>query len=309
LPPGARHVRGDRTRDDDLSALAHDGPWDVTVDISGKVPVLVRRSAQILEKATEHYVSISTVLVYRDWPHAPIDEASPIRACEPDFDPGRWTWEPELYGRLKAGCEAACRESFGDDRVLVLRLHDMVGQHEDVGALRWWLDRMGRGGPVIAPAPDRPIQPVDVRDVSRFLVELVSRRATGTVNVAAPPGDRTYGEMLAACAEVTAGRATEPPQLVWADEDWLAEQGVREWTGLPLWRRAAAPWDVDVERAVMAGLRCRPLAETVADTWRWLDGAPRTLDHRRITQYGIAPAYESDLISRWRRRAARPGGS
>lgn len=304
LPGAVRHVRGDRMLDEDLRTLAESGPWDVVVDISGKIPAVVRRSVTALADVTERYVSVSTVLAYRDWPDAPVDEDSPLWDGDPDFDPGTRAWDPDTYGSLKAGCEMACRDAFSDDRLLILRLHEIIGQYEDAGPLLWWLDRMRRGGPVLVPAPDRPIQPIDVRDVSRFMVDLVQQRATGVINVAAPVEDRTYGAMVRACAEVVARDAVAEPELVWVDEDWLADLGVRQRTELPLWRNAAAPWDVSVERAVAAGLQCRPLIDTAADTWRWLTSGVRKDDHRRIAQYGIDPAREADIIARWRAKAA-----
>jgi len=191
----------------------------------------------------------------------------------------------------------------------LIRLHEIIGQHEDAGPLLWWLDRMRRSGPVLVPAPDRAIQPIDVRDVSRFMVDLVQQRATGVINVAAPAEGRTYGAMVRACAKVVAGDQVAEPELVWVDEDWLADQGVRQRTELPLWSKAAAPWDVCVDRAVAAGLQCRPLIDTAADTWRWLASGVRKCDHPRIAQYGIDPVREADIIARWRAKAADPGGS
>lgn len=305
LPDAVRHVRGDRTLNEDLQGLAEAGPWDVVVDISGKTPAAVRRSVMALADVTERYVSVSTVLAYRDWPDAPVDERSPLRDGDSDLDPGTRAWDPVTYGRLKAGCEIACRGTLSNDRLLILRLHDIIGQYEDVGPLLWWLDRMRRGGPVLVPAPDRAIQPIDVRDVSRFMVDLIQQRATGVINVAAPVQGRTYGAMVRACAEVVAGDAVAEPELVWVDEDWLADLGVRQRTELPLWHNAAAPWDVSVERAVAAGLQCRPLIETAADTWRWLTSGVRKDDHRRIAQYGIDPAREADIIARWRAKVRR----
>jgi hypothetical protein len=54
---------------------------------------------------------------------------------------------------------------------------------------------------------------------------------------------------------------------------------------LPLWLPAAGfpgAWTVGTERAQAAGLRCRPIAETVADIWAWLrDGGESELDEWR----------------------------
>jgi len=295
-----RLVHGDRKTDEDLHNLAGLGPWDVVVDIGGKVPAVVRRSARVLADVAERYVSVSTILVYRDWPHVPVHEDSPLHEGDPYFDPGEWTWEPGLYGRMKAGCEIACSEAFGDDRVLILRLHEIIGQREDDGPLLWWLNRMRRGGEVVVPAPDRPIQPVDVRDVAEFMIDVMAQPVTGALNVAAPREDRTYGALVRACAEVVSADAVAAPDLVWIDEDWLTREGVRQWTELPLWRNAPAAWDTNVERALALGLRCRPLIDTAAATWRRLLANDPRIDHPRVTAYGMDPVREAELIAQWR---------
>lgn len=299
LPAGVRHLRGDRTLDEDLRAVTGTS-WDAVIDISGKIPAVVQRSVRALADVTALYVSVSTVRGYRDWPDTPVDERSPLLDSDPGFDPGGRTWDADGYGRLKAGCEMACRDVLGEGRLLILRLHEIIGQYEDVGPVLWWLDRMRRAGSVLVPGPDRAIQPVDVRDVSKFTVDLVQRGEPGVFNVAAPPGDRTYGALVRACAEAVGSAAAAEAELVWVDESWLVDHGVQQWTELPLWRRAAATWDVSVERAVVAGLRCRPLIDTVTDTWRWFTGGERRVDHQRVAQYGMDPAREAALIALWR---------
>lgn len=299
LSKGVRHALGDRERDDHLRALAQFGPWDVVIDISGKVPAIVRRSVRALVEVVERYVFVSTVQAYRDWPHSPVDEDSPLWRGDPDYDPGTRVWNPDAYGPLKVGCEIACRDAFEDDRLLILRLHAMIGQYEYIGPLRSWLERMARGGLVIVPAPDRAIQAVDVRDVASFLVDQVQRGTHGIFNVAAPTGFRTYGAMVRFCADLAAADAVVAPKLVWIDEDWLVKQGVLQLTELPLWHNAAAPWGVNVNRAMAVGLRCRPLADTIVDAWRWLNSSGWQVDHKRFAEYGMDPAREAAIINRW----------
>ncbi len=293
---GVRHVRGNREREEDLQALAQSGPWDVVFDVSGKIPAVVQRSARAFTAVAERYVSVSTIQVYREWPHVPVHEDSPLWPCDPDYDPGTRTFNRDTYGPLRAGCEIACRDAFGDDRLLIIRLHQMIGQHDYVGPLRSWLERMRRHGSVLVPAPDRSIQPIDVRDVARFMVDQVQRETHGVFNMAAPTDGRTFSSMLRACAEVTGADA----ELVWADDDWLVEQGIEQWTELPLWQHASATWRVSVDRAVAVGLQCRPLAETISDTWQWLNSGAYHGDNGRHPQYGMDPEREAAIIARWR---------
>lgn len=293
---GVRHVRGNRELEEDLKVLAHSGPWDVVVDVSGKIPAVVKRSARTFADVAERYVSVSTIRVYREWPHAPVHEDSPLWPGDPDHDPGTRVFNPDTYGPLRVGCEIACRDVFGDDRLLIVRLHQMIGQYDYVGPLRAWLERMRRGGPVLVPAPDRSIQPIDVRDVARFMVDQVQRRTSGVFNIAAPTDGPTFSSMLRGCAEATNGDA----ELVWVDEGWLVDQGVEQGTELPLWQYAAATWRVSIDRALTSGLQCRPLAETISDTWQWLNSGAYQADNGRHVQYGMDMAREAAIIARWR---------
>jgi 2'-hydroxyisoflavone reductase len=60
---------------------------------------------------------------------------------------------------------------------------------------------------------------------------------------------------------------------------------VEPWTELPLWLPEAAfpgTWEIGTGRAQAAGLRCRPVAETIAEVWAWLrDGGEAELDEWR----------------------------
>ncbi|WP_213456999.1 NAD-dependent epimerase/dehydratase family protein [Rhizomonospora bruguierae] len=309
FPDGVRRIFGDRESPQDLRRLASHGPWDVVVDVAGSVPAVVRRSVEALADVAGRWVFVSTISAYRDWPHAPVDETSPLWDGDPDVDPGIRRWDPDAYGPLKVGCELACRQAFGDERLLVLRPHVVLGRHEYVGRLPWWLSRMSRGGQVLAPGPDRAIQPVDVRDLAAFLLNQVERASNGVFNVAPRSEAASYGDMLNACAQATADQRRTPLELVWADEGWLVDQGVRQWTELPLWRHAAAPWGMNVDRAHAAGLKCRPLADTVADTSKWLRTGGRPVDHERFSEHGIAPDKEAALIRRWLDRTPPPASA
>ncbi|MFI6290052.1 NAD-dependent epimerase/dehydratase family protein [Nonomuraea sp. NPDC050790] len=291
--PGVRHLRGDRTRADDMEELARGGPWDAVIDTSGMTPEMLQHSASALAKATDTYVYISTVNVYRGWPREPLNEASPLRTYSLEGPPGESG--PDAYGRQKVGCELAVTEAFAD-RAALLRPGVIIGPREYVGRIPWWLARLARGGRVLAPGtPTWPIQPIDVRDVAQFAIEVAERRRTGAFNLAAPVGGSSFGDLLQACTHVTGSRA----DLTWVDHEFLIRRGVREWVELPLWRPYAGTWRVDAARARAAGLRCRPLAESVADTWAWLQAGGQPVDHGRAAELGITAEREAELLAAW----------
>ncbi|MFI6998296.1 NAD-dependent epimerase/dehydratase family protein [Nocardia sp. NPDC050175] len=293
---GVTTVRGDRTNFDDLTRLAEAGAWDLVVDTSSFVPRETLQLARVLEPVAARYLLISTVSVYEGWPVEPLTEASAVLECPsdagPDYgydgDPG-----PSTYGFSKSGCERAVLEVFGDDRATILRPGVILGPMEYVGRLEWWLRRMQRGGRVLAPGrPERSIQPVDVRDVAKFAL---SPELTGIFNVTAP-GRETMGDLLHACHTVTGSTAA----LEWVtDEEWLAAQGVRQWTELPLWRTYKGAWKVDSQHARDAGFSARPVRETVADTWTWLTTGGAAIDHERASELGIPPEREQAILGLW----------
>lgn len=296
-------IRGDRTNSDDLVRLADAGPWDAVIDTSGYVPREMLAVARTLEPVARRYIFVSTVSVYRGWPVERLTEESPILDCQPDAgpdygydgDPG-----PSVYGFTKAGCERAVLDVFGASRTVLLRPGVILGPREYVGRLPWWLRRMERGGQILAPGrPDRSIQPVDVRDVASFALRGVTGQA-GTFNVTAP-GHESMRDFLVACKETVSSDVN----FKWVtDEQWLAAQGVAQWTELPLWRTYEGVWAVNSARARDAGLTTRRLRETVADTWTWMHTTEGVVSHERASEQGISADKEAAILGMWAAREA-----
>lgn len=296
-PSGATHVVGDRRSDVDLSRLAESGPWDAVVDTSAYEPIDVTQAAEALMGQVEQYVLVSTVSAYRDWPAVAVDESSPLWPSSAALTED----SPELadmsiggkYGTLKAGCEVAVTES--TIRSLIVRPGVILGPGEYVGRGLKFLERAASGGRWLLPAPtNQPIQPVDVRDVSKFLLDSIAAKRDGEFNLVAPIGHSTYGSMIDVCLTLT-GRQAQP---VWVDPRWLDEQDVRQWTEIPLWRIPEATWQVDGRRAAEAGFVCRPLIDTLYDFKEALD-RDGLIDHPRQGQLGMRPEREEQLLAAW----------
>ncbi|NGM13526.1 NAD-dependent epimerase/dehydratase family protein [Verrucosispora sioxanthis] len=303
----ARPVRGDRTRPEDIARLAAAGSWDAVVDTSGYVPANTLAVARALAPVSGYYVFVSSVSVYQDWPAKPLSEHSDVLYCPPDASPDYGTDiedGPTQYGYQKAGSEAAAVAAFGVDRTTILRPGVVLGPREYVGRLPWWLRRVAAGGEVLAPgSPDRTIQPVDVRDLAAFTLHAITEHLSGPFNVCAPVNGATFGDMLTECAHVT----RSDPSFTWIPDDALLRYGVRQWSELPLWRTFDGVWRVETSAAQAAGLRCRPLAETVRDTWRWMVESGEVSAHDRAAEIGISREKEAQVLDAWRRSGERTG--
>lgn len=287
-PAGARAVVGDRTDPASLAPLAR-GEWELVVDTWSGAPRAVAASAALLADRAARYAYVSSRSVYQ-WP-IPVgaDETAPVVDADPDAD-------RTDYAADKRGGELAALRAFGPGRVLLARAGLILGPREDVGRLPWWLRRVARGGRVLAPGPaDLPLQYVDARDLAAFLLEA---SLSGAVNSVSPPGQTTMGELLAACL-VSTGAAAE---LAWVSPQFLAQHGVEGWTELPIWVPAddelIGMHSGDASRAVAAGLTCRPVTQTVGDTWTWLRGSDWSPRVDRPAP-GLDPDRERALLTAW----------
>jgi len=299
-PAGVEARYGDRTTPGGLAAL-DGGTWDAAVDTSGFVPRVVGESARALAGRVGHYVYVSSISAYPGWPSEPVGPATPVRECLSDAGP-----DDGDYGTLKAGCERAVAEVFGDAS-LAVRAGLIVGPYEDTGRLPWWLQRVARGGEVLAPGrPDRPVQLVDARDLASWLLRCAEAGTGGASAATGPPGSATLGEVLEACRDATGSGA----DLTWVPDEELLAAGVEPWTGLPLWlpeSEAPHAWDVDVSAALATGLVVRPVALTVADTWEWLAASgPAALPDRGLPPVGIDAETERRVLAA-SRGTRRPG--
>lgn len=272
-PDGAVVLRGDRTDPSGLAAIER-GQWDVVVDTWSWAPVAVRDAARLLAGRVGTYVYVSSRSVYEFPTVAGADETAPVVAASPDDD------HADDYARAKAGGELAVLDAFGAS-ALLLRAGLILGPHEDIGRLPWWLQRIDRGGPVLAPGPrDLALQYVDARDLARFALDAAARGVGGPYDVVSASGHATMGSLLDACVTATGSDA----DLRWADPQAILDAGAEPWTDLPIWCPPGELHDAihrsDVSRALSNGLVCRDVDETVADTWAWLQARGGTAPHR-----------------------------
>ena len=108
----------------------------------------------------------------------------------------------------------------------------VIGPHDHTGRFTWWVRRIAAGGRVLAPGPyDAPMQVIDARDQGEWTDQpgrgsasrpLQQRLADAALRVRGPARRRR------------AGVGPADTELVWADGDWLKEQG-ETGMSLPLW--------------------------------------------------------------------------
>lgn len=287
LPAGVTALLADRWSEPELAAALGDRSWDLVVDTWAGAPVVVEIAARLLHGRVPRFGYVSSMSVYTWGSH--VDERSPLVDGDPQARDGE-------YPALKRGAELAVLRSFPD--ALLARAGLILGPYEDIGRLPWWLGRICAGGRMLAPGrPGRPLQYVDARDLAAWLLSGLSGGLTGAVDVASRSGHTTTQGLLTACIAATGSDA----ELVWVLESELEAAGAEPWTQLPCWvpevGESAGSLETDTALAASTGLVCRPVQETVTDTWRWLqlEGMPTQRPDRAV--HGLPPELEQRLLA------------
>ena len=288
LYPNVEIIQGDR--DGQLNLLG-DRSWDAVIDTCGYVPRVVGASAAALREKLGLYVFISTISVYAPSDEANRDEDAPL--ADQLEDPSAEEITGPTYGPLKVLSERAVMVAYPDSH-LIIRPGLIVGPHDPTNRFTYWVTRMARGGRVLLPdALDTPVQFIDVRDLADWTLHLMEAGQRGIYNATGPAQRLHFGTVIDT-AEAASGHAAERALL---SEAFLLEQGLRPFTDLPLWLPAAdaeAFNTISIARGLAAGLKFRPLAETVADTLAWA----RSLDEMPGVA-GLSPEREAEVLSAW----------
>jgi 2'-hydroxyisoflavone reductase len=205
------------------------------------------------------------------------------------------------YGTDKANCERLVMKAFGD-RGVVVRPSFIVGPGDTTDRFPYWPVRLARGGEVLAPGKrDDPVQFVDVRDLSEFMVRLLEGKRNGVYNAAGPKTPLMAYDFYRAAAQALKAEV----KFTFVDDyDFLAEHKIG----------SAIPWamlrgnndglmSVKNARVVAAGLTFRPLEVTMRDTLAWWPSVPE--ERRDAPKFTIKPEQEAKALAAWRARQAK----
>ena len=287
---GAVELHADRTDQAALRAALGEASFDAVIDTWSGAPRVVLDSASLLAGRAGHYGYVSSRSVY-SWPIAVgLDESGPVVDADPASDAA------DDYAAAKRGGELAAIQGFGGTTVLA-RAGLILGPYEIVGRMPWWLRRIERGGDVLAPGPaDLPLQYIDCRDLARWMLHAAGTGIGGTFNTVSQPGHATMRSLLQAAVEVTGSEA----RLVWTPPEVIEAAGISPWTELPVWvppdSELAGLHTGDVSAVYAAGLTCRPVLETIADTWAWLQAEGDPPQSAGRPGHGLDPDREREVL-------------
>lgn len=279
-----QQLQGDR--DGNLEAL-HEHNWDAVIDTSGHLPRVVEQSTKMLSNATNHYTFISTIGVYENFKMLNIDECYPLATIA---DPTTEEITETTYGALKALCEAKVQHYF-PDRSLIVRSGLLAGPYDPTDRFTYWVRRIAKGGTILAPAHQQA-QFIDARDLAKWIVMMVEGQITGVYNATGPSYD--LEQVLQECQNVL----DRHDPIIWVDEKFLIEKGIKDWVELPLWlstQRCMPGFSkINSQNAMQSGLHIRPLRETISAVLEW----DTTRGESKLLA-GLDEQKEAKLLAKW----------
>lgn len=307
LPAAVEYLRGDR---DDGSLDALKGrEWDVCIDNPTRVPFWVRDAGEILKGKVKQYVFVSTISVYASnaEPNASEDTALEAYTGKDAMAETSKTLaaDTSLYGPLKAACEREAQKWFPGITTIV-RPGLIVGPNDPTDRFTYWPVRLARGGEVLAPGDGQdPVQVIDARDLSEWIIRMAETRTLGTFNATGPNYRMSMAAMLHGIRATNSAGAT----LNWVPADFLKAQKVAAWSDMPAWLpgqgQTAGFGSRNISRALAAGLSFRPLSTTAIDTLEWFRNLPA--ERQSKLGAGMTPEREKEVLAAW--RAKQTAGS
>ena len=283
LPDSVEKLIGDRDPKigEGLKALEGEGgrTWDAVIDTSGQVPRIVRASCELLSKRCSHYTYISSISAYKPGMPKNSDESAALCTLEPG-DEVDLRKDMSNYGGLKAACERVVEEVY-KGRCANIRPTFISGPGDDTDRFGYFPIRVSRGGEMIAPGtPTDPMQFIDSRDLAAWLLHIAENNVTRTYNAAGPHPACTIGELLDISKEVSKSNAT----FTWVPADFIEHPDAPATSparGMSIWITPdgddTGMSTIKIDKAIAAGLKCRPIRETVKDTLEWW---PKEIERR-----------------------------
>ncbi|HKS07447.1 MAG TPA: NAD-dependent epimerase/dehydratase family protein [Gemmatimonadaceae bacterium] len=272
------------------------GEWDVVIDNPTTRPRWVTEAAAVLKGRVPHFVFISTISVYaaNDTPGA--DESAALMAMR-----GTDLENTQEYGALKALAEKEAEKAF-PGRTTVVRPGLIVGARDTSDRFTYWPARVARGGEVLAPPADDPVQIIDARDLAEWTIRCCENKVYGIFNATGPAKKFTVREMVEGARDTIKSDA----KFTYVTAEFLSRQTppVRGWSNLPVWLAPvggnAGFTQRSIAKAVAAGLTFRPYSETVKTTIDFYNS--QTEERKATMRAGLTPEREKEVLAAWHAR-------
>jgi 2'-hydroxyisoflavone reductase len=226
LFPQVRRIIGDRTKADIDKIAAED--WDYIIDLSCYFPASLKRLLPQISSSLKRYIFISTCSVYDMEATESVlkKESAKLLTCnleeEQNADPG-------TYGKRKAACEDLVKSS--GLTYSILRPALVYGPYDTTDRLYYWLYQIYHNKELLL--ANRGSQQFSITYVSDLVSTIV--RSLETYNNAIYNISSHPQVSIAQIVNETETHFGKQLKRYSVDSAFLKNQGVQQWTDLPLW--------------------------------------------------------------------------
>jgi len=249
-------IEGDRNTD--LSGL-EGCVFDVVIDTCAYYPKQVDKLMEVLNGSYDKYVLISTLSAIQ-LKDKGFDESVDIIGL--DYDSEEITGH--TYGPLKAACEKQVMTH--TDKHLIIRPGYIVGDRDHTDRFTFWPVMMKHLDKMVVPKSDMMYAYIDVKDIADFVVRAVDEDLEGIYHLAGKA--MSFSRFISRCHDLVnpdceliekpSSSFTEPPVYIsYPQYDDIPEGHIM--------------YSADVSKAFKAGLKQRPLEDTILDALKWFD--------------------------------------
>lgn len=271
LPKSVRRLVGDRDPKigdglSEIRALIDAGErFYAVVDMCGYVPRVVTASCELLKDHTDMYLFTSTISVYPRYGNLESpDEDSELIDLE---DKAVEEVNGETYGGLKVLCEQVVTKYFPQNSCIV-RPTVIAGPNDPTDRITWWTRMLGTQERVIFPKEPCGLAGfIDARDLANFFQHCIEQKTFGIFNAVGPEPELSLRSFITRTHKALNSKA----ELIEVDPARLEELEVSPWTDIPTWipEDGQSMYRISSKRAVDAGLKLRPLEDTMRDVRSW----------------------------------------
>ena len=243
-----------------LSQIKMLNKWSLVVDCCLNEPLDLNLTQKL---STKHYIMLSSGSVYDYRTSKPIDEraslVSSIDSAISSSTFSRQMQRVEAEQMFKAwSVQSKCSS-------LILRLGIVFGPGDYSQRIRKWVQLLLDNKLVQVPV-DTVIPFVDVRDISRFILNFSHWNSYDLLNVGANPD--ISPPTLIEVVKLAANAFSLQAKIVPVSSNFLIDSGVVPWTELPLWAPVGTPaahlLNLNSTRAQQAGFIWREWRQTIS---------------------------------------------
>ena len=290
LFPLVEHIQGDRKIDKDIKKIST-RDWDIVIDISGYWAGALEHQLMAMKGRVDRYIYISTSSPYRfdkKKPHLIVEE-EPLVDCTKSQ---KQSINPKFYNQNKAECERIIQREI-DSSFFILRPGLIVGPYDYTDRIYYWLYKVKHQNDIlVGNGGENILSYTHVNDLVDLIIAACVATGNQTVFNVSSFEASIKDFIRHACSEIG-----KDVNLISAPPEFLRNNGVIEWTDLPLYLSGDHVTTDNTKAKSFFGYEFRGIGKTTTELIEYYS-LSRNWDSPQTKPRAISTKRESQLIKK-----------